>query len=405
MTIIELAQRVQEMGGELFLVGGAVRDMFLGVESHDHDYVVCGVSEEAFVSSFGNPKKTGNLFPVFRFVLDDGEDIEVALARKEMKVSEGHNGFQMVFDETIAIKEDLVRRDTTMNSIALSVLTNELVDPFNGVEDIKAKVVRATSIHFIEDPLRVLRVARQASKFGFDVTADTLDLMHQCKSELHTLPFARIWGEMEKALQTKRPSVFFKVLRDADVLGEVFPEIANLIGQTQPEEYHPEGDAFNHTMMVLDEVAEMTDSVEIRFSALFHDVGKGLTPKESLPKHHNHDVIGARLIESWNSERFPAKVRKIAMAIAKNHMRIGSVEKAGKILDVLQELKKSSAIEAMRCVVQADMHKTLAILEEDFVDQVLGKVEIPEQALASKDGQRIAMAVRQARIAKINELL
>ena len=401
MTLKELTEKIDKLGGELFLVGGAVRDTVIGCESHDRDFVVVGLNENIFMNNF-EAKRTGKQFPVFRLQVDD-EEVEIALARKEEKIGEGHNGFQMIFDETISIEEDLIRRDVTMNAMAISMKDNRLVDPFHGKEDIQNKIIRATSEHFLEDPLRVLRVARQAAKFNFSVSEDTLKLMNKCKDELHTLPFSRIWGEMEKALMTKKPSIFFQVLKDANVLNDIFPEIANLIGKTQPIEFHPEGDAFNHSMLVLDEVSKSSNSLEARFCALFHDIGKSITPKELLPKHHGHDFEGKKIIDSWNSERFPVKLRKSASVVAETHMNIATVNKPGKIIDILTKVLRNCPLEVIRCVITIDRNKMIPILEDNFVNFVMSKVDIPDEIKFCGDGNKIAEFVRNVRISRIKE--
>lgn len=402
MTLKELTEKIDKLGGELFLVGGAVRDIVIGCESHDKDFVVVGLNENIFMNNF-EAKRTGKQFPVFRLQVDD-EEVEIALARKEEKIGEGHNGFRMIFDETISIEEDLIRRDVTMNAMAISMKDNRLVDPFHGKEAIQNKIIRATSEHFLEDPLRVLRVARQAAKFNFSVSEDTLKLMNKCKDELHTLPFSRIWGEMEKALMTKKPSIFFQVLKDANVLNDIFPEIANLIGKTQPVEFHPEGDAFNHSMLVLDEVSKLSTSLEARFCALFHDIGKSVTPKDLLPKHHGHDFEGKKIIDSWNSERFPARLRKSASVVANRHMNVLTVKKPGKILDNILDIKRNSSFEVMRLVTFVDSGEKIKFLEDDFVNKVLAKVEIPDELKNCGDGEKIAMFVRKVRIDRIRNL-
>jgi len=401
MTIKELTKKIDNLGGELFLVGGAVRDTVIGCESHDRDFVVVGLNENIFMNNF-EAKRTGKQFPVFRLQVDD-EEVEIALARKEEKIGEGHNGFRMIFDETISIEEDLIRRDVTMNAMAISMKDNRLVDPFHGKEDIQNKVIRATSEHFLEDPLRVLRVARQAAKFNFSVSEDTLNLMNKCKDELHTLPFSRIWGEMEKALMTKKPSIFFQVLKDANVLNDIFPEIANLVDKTQPIEFHPEGDAFNHSMLILDEVSKLSNSLEARFCALFHDIGKGETPEESLPKHHGHDIIGANLIKNWDSERFPRKLKKVAILVAKLHMNISTVKKKGKILDMITKIHKANCAETMRLIVKVDQGKELLFLKDDFIKDIMSHVEVPEELKEKGNEEKAAMFVRHERIKRIRE--
>lgn len=402
---IEVAQRISAMGGRMYLVGGAVRDLFLNRESHDHDYVVTGVSVEIFKKAFNNPPMTGTSFPVFRLMIGE-EECEIAFARREIKVSEGHNGFKMEFNPSISIEEDLIRRDTTMNAIAMDVLSGEIVDPFHGVDDIEKKLVKATSEHFSEDPLRVLRVARQATQFNFNVDINTLKLMEECSEELKKVPHERVWKELEKALSCSKPSTFFRVLVESNTLGCNFPELKALIGKLQPIEYHPEGDTFEHSMMVLDEVASVTTSIEARFCALFHDVGKGVTPVELLPKHHNHDKAGAEIVSSWSNGRFPARMKKSATTVCRHHMVAIHLNemKSSKVFDLMESVKKGTSFSTFRAVVKADSHKEFEVLSDASVKKVFGKVEIPEALLEAGDGERIHDFVRQVRIQRVREI-
>ena len=402
---IKVAKTISLLGGRLYLVGGAVRDLFLNRESHDHDYVVTGVEVSDFKEIFCHPKMTGNQFPVFRLMIGN-EECEIAFARKEEKIGEGHNGFKMVFNPSISIEEDLIRRDTTMNAIAMDVLSGDVIDPFHGVDDIRNGVIRATSEHFSEDPLRVLRVARQATQFSFSVDTNTLKLMETCSEELAKVPFERVWKELEKALSCSNPSTFFRVLVASNTLGCNFPELEALIGKEQPVEYHPEGDAFEHSMMVLDEVASATESVEARFCALFHDVGKGVTPVELLPKHHNHDKAGAEIVASWENGRFPARLKKSATTVCRHHMIALHLDemKSSKVFDVLESVKKGTSFSTFRDVVKADSHKEFEILSDASVKEVFGKVEIPEALLEAGNGERIHDFVRQVRIQRVREI-
>lgn len=404
-TSLKTAQKIAGLGGRLFLVGGAVRDAFMGKAPHDHDFVVTGLTVDKFKEAFGNPPMTGNLFPVFRLMIGD-EECEIAFARREKKTGAGHNGFVMEFDPSIGIEDDLIRRDATMNAIAVDVLSGEVIDPFGGCRDIERRMISAVSEHFVEDPLRALRVARQAAVFGFGVDDRTLRLMSCCAEELRGVPDERVWGELRKALMSERPSVFFRVLSEGGVLGCCFPELEALIGQTQPAEFHPEGDAFEHTMLVIDKVASMNGSLEARFDALFHDVGKGLTPKELLPKHHGHDRAGAELIRSWNSSRFPAKLRKSAEMTAKRHMKAILLPKmkSGTVLELLESIRKSCSLDAFRTVVEADSGERFRELSDEFCDEVFGKVAIPDKLIHSKDGNRIREFVRQERTRRIRTL-
>lgn len=400
---IDVAKKVSAMGGKLYLVGGAVRDLLLGRPSHDHDYVVTGMETSLFEKVFNNPTLTGNLFPVYRLAIGN-EECEIAFARKEKKVSEGHNGFVMEFSPSITIEEDLIRRDTTMNSIAMDVLSSKIIDPFHGVDDIQKKLVRATSEHFSEDPLRVLRVARQATQLSFSVDANTLKMMKDCSEELAKVPFERVWKELEKALSCSKPSTFFRVLVESNTLGCNFPELEALIGQEQPVEYHPEGDAFEHSMMVLDEVASKTQDIVARFCALCHDLGKGLTPVEMLPRHYHHDKEGENLIQKWENGRFPARLKKAATVVAGQHMKAHHLSemKPAKVFDLLKEVRPE--LEAFRAVVEADSHRDFKILSDASVKEVFGKVEIPEDLLRAGDGERIRDYVRQVRIQRVREL-
>ena len=360
MAISDIAKKVESLGGRAFLVGGAVRDEILGRPNHDEDIVVVGVSVENFQRAFPKACQTGKLFPVWRI----GE-VEVAMARRERKIAEGHNGFSVDFDPSVSLVDDLRRRDLTMNAIAKDVLTGEIVDPFGGACDAKNGILREVdAVAFKEDPLRVLRVARFASQMGFIVSASLFLLMRDkaLLAEVSKLPHARIWGEMRKALESQKPSAFFRILAKVGALKSVFPELDALRGQTQPVENHPEGDAFEHSLLVLDSVARMTASLEARFAALTHDLGKGATPKELLPRHHAHDVAGAQIIEKMNSERFPRRLKKVAKCVARWHMVSHNLDKARAeghlpvdgMFNVLEAVQNADCVEAFRCVCLAD---------------------------------------------------
>ena len=208
MDVKEIANLIAKHKGRMYLVGGAVRDIILGIEPKDYDYCITGISENEFRSLFPCAFLRGKDFPVF-----DVEGIEIALARKERKIREGHNGFIVETDKSLRIEDDLIRRDITVNSIAIDVLTGEEIDPFCGKEDIKNRILRATSEAFIEDPLRVYRVARFAAQLNFEVDDGTLSLMSSLKNELSSLSAERVFIEFRKALLSKTPSIFFKVLR------------------------------------------------------------------------------------------------------------------------------------------------------------------------------------------------
>lgn len=345
-VIYEIASKINSNGGNLYLVGGAIRDKLLGIVNHDEDYCVTGISFDEFKELFPEAIIKGKDFPVFSIA-----NKEFAIARKERKIGIGHNSFDVKTDKKITIEEDLERRDITINAIAKEVLTDKIVDPFNGMEDLKKNIIRAVSSHFVEDPLRVYRVARFASQFNFNVEDNTMNMMKLLKNELYSLAVERVYNELRKALLTDKPSIFFDVLKDANVLDIHFKEIYNLIGAEQPIEYHPEGDSYNHTMIVLDKVADKTKSLsderklELRFSALVHDLGKGTTPKEEYPHHIKHEERGAELVKHiGNRLKLPTRMIKCGITSCLEHMR-------GGIFDKMTFAKKVNFIERVNSTI------------------------------------------------------
>ena len=339
-NIDEIANKIHSKGGNVYLVGGAIRDKLLGIVNHDEDYCVTGISFEEFKELFPEAYIRGKDFHVFSM-----DNKEFAIARKERKIGIGHNSFDVEVDKKITIEEDLERRDITINAIAKEVLTDKIIDPFHGREDLKNKIIRAVSSHFAEDPLRVYRVARFASQFNFHVEENTMQMMKLLKSELSSLAVERVYHELSKALLTDKPSRFFDVLKEADVLDIHFKEVYDLIGAEQPLKYHPEGDSYNHTMIVLDRVADKTKTLsdrrklELCFSAFVHDLGKGTTPKEEYPHHINHEKRGAQLVKNMgNRLKLPTRLIKCGVTSCLEHMR-------GGIFDKMTVSKKVSFIE------------------------------------------------------------
>lgn len=351
--IIEIAKKIAYNKGRLYLVGGAVRDKLNNIQYHDEDYCVTGLSYKKFEELFPNAHKRGKSFSVYDI---DGK--EFALARTEEKIGNGHNNFKIITNENITIEEDLKRRDITINSIAQDVLTNQIIDPFNGVEDFKNKIIRATSQSFKEDPLRVYRVARFASKFNFSVDSDTIRLMNSIKSELKYLSVERVFEEFRKAINTDYPHIFFEVLKQANLLDIHFIEIYKLIGAIQPEQYHPEGDSYNHTILALKMAASITKDEKIRFSALVHDLGKGLTPPSEYPHHINHDVRGVKQVQNFgNRLNMPNSWIKCGVVAAREHMKGGIFYKMTpkKQVDFIERIDKTIlGLEGLEIVVESD---------------------------------------------------
>ena len=360
MEIVEIAKKIKQSGGTLYLVGGAVRDKLLKKENKDEDYVVVGLEEEEFIFLFPEVKPRGKSFKVF-----DIEGKEFALARVERKTGTGHKEFKITANKEITIEEDLKRRDITINAMAEDVLTGKLVDPFKGRKDLKSGIIRATSDSFKEDPLRVYRVARFATTFGFTVEKDTLKMMNSLKKELNTLSKERVFTEFKKALEQEKPSIFFEVLKNAEVLDVHFKEIYDLIGAEQPIKYHPEGDSYNHTMIALDNSAKLTKKLEVRFSTLVHDLGKGRTPKEMYPHHYGHEKRGVEpLIELSKRIGVPNIWKKCGKTAVLEHMiggKFSELTTAKKVSFIERVDKSLLGLEGLQIVVYSDKCRILNV--------------------------------------------
>ena len=357
--IIKIAKKLEKTGGKLYLVGGAVRDKLLGKSIHDEDYCVTGITADKFKKIFPEAHIKGKAFEVFEMY---GK--EFAIARTEAKDGVGHKQFKIKTSTSITIEQDLERRDITINSIAQDVLTGKIIDPFNGKKDIENKIIKATTQAFRDDPLRVYRVARFAAQLGFKVEDQTLKQMTELKKELDTLSGERVFEELKKALDTQKPSIFFEVLKKANVLDVHFKEINDLINAEQPIQYHPEGDAYNHTMLVLDKAAELTVNypinrrLEIRFSALVHDLGKGTTPKEQYPHHYDHEERGIKLVESLGRKiKLPNDWIKCGKIACREHMRGGIFYKMkpAKKVEFIERISRSLlGLDGLQIVVISD---------------------------------------------------
>ncbi len=340
MQEMAFVKQVRAAGGKVYAVGGWVRDQLRGVSPKDKDYVVAGLTAEAFTALFPEAKCVGISFPVF--LLPMGKwSAEIALARRERKRGTGYRGFAVEADGTVTIEEDLFRRDTAINSMAMELPGERLIDPYGGQNDIDKHLIRAVSSHFMDDPVRALRAARQAAEFDFSVTPETISYMTACQDELCREPGERILGELTRALSSPRPSVFFRVLRQAGLLEAVFPEIHALIDKIQPAFFHPEGDAFEHTMYIVDAVAAENEDVVTRFAALAHDLGKGTTPSEMLPHHYGHEDRGIEVLDAWGKRLpFSTRWRETARFVIAEHMRAPRLNKPGKIVRLLLALSR-----------------------------------------------------------------
>lgn len=407
--MIEIAKKIENAGGRLYLVGGAVRDSLMGREIHDEDYCVTGLTTDEFKRLFPEAKIRGKSFEVFDL---DGK--EVAMARIESKSGIGHKEFKIETDKNITIEQDLARRDVTINSIAKDVLTGKIIDPFNGKEDLKNKILRATTDKFKEDPLRVYRVARMSACFEFVVEEKTLKMMESLKEELSTLSKERVFYEFRKALNSDKPSIFFEVLKNTNLLDVHFKEIKDLIGAEQPIKYHPEGDSYNHTMQVVDKACMLTDNEVIRYACLVHDLGKGVTPKENYPHHYGHDKLGVTLVENFSNRiNVPNSWKKAGKTSCKEHMRGGifSQMTPKKKLEFLENVYKSElGLEGMQIVVTADRWRfdekpkidNFAKNGKKIFSEITGEDIIKEYG--NIDGIKIKEILRQKRLELIKEI-
>lgn len=341
---------------QVFMVGGAVRDDLLGLPVQDRDFVVVGASPEAMRAQGFKP--VGKDFPVF---LHPGTHEEYALARTERKAGHGYKGFSFHAAPDVSLVDDLARRDLTINAIARAD-DGTLTDPFNGVADIAAKVLRHVGPAFVEDPVRILRVARFAARFtDFSIADETLELMCQMVAigEVDHLVPERVWQELAKGLMEARPSRMIRVLRECGALARLIPELDRLFGVPQRADYHPEVDTGVHVMMALDQAANAGYALPVRFAVLLHDLGKGLTPATDLPRHPGHEARSVSLVgQVCERLKTPADCRDLALLVARYHgdirrgpdLRASTVTRLLEHTDALRRPQRfSQLLEACAC--------------------------------------------------------
>lgn len=344
---------------KIYLVGGAVRDQLLNLPVKDRDWVVVGATPKTLLQQ--GYQQVGKDFPVF---LHPDTHEEYALARTERKSGSGYTGFTCYAAPDVTLEDDLQRRDLTINAIAYSA-KGEYIDPYHGIDDIHAKLLRHVSDAFSEDPLRVLRVARFAARFaplGFTIAPETMSLMQEMTNsgELNALTAERVWKETEKALHSQAPQVYFEILHQCGALKILFPEINALFGVPAPKKWHPEIDTGIHTMMVLAMASRLTDDIAVRFSALCHDLGKGVTPVENWPHHHGHGPTGVPLVEALCQRyRIPNQIRDLAKLAAKYHDHLHRIErmrpsKIIRLFDAIDAWRKPERIDQLAIISEAD---------------------------------------------------
>lgn len=393
-----------------YLVGGAVRDRLLGLTPKDLDYVVVGSTEKEMLEL--GFQKTGAHFPVFRHP----ETMEeYALARTEALAIKGTSTF-LVDTHEVTLEEDLKRRDITINSIALS--DNGYIDPYGGIKDLENKIIRHTSEAFDEDPLRVLRVARFAARFSdFTIAPETIELMKKIvKTQLFAeISNERIYTEMAKALSYPRPSIFFKVLEEVGGLDYFFPELKKLVGVPQRAEYHPEGCAWTHTMLVLDHASDNSEDLLVRYSALVHDLGKGVTSAEKLPGHPGHEEAGLPLVRELGARlRVPLDWTEAALVVTAQHLKVHRIleMKANSIVRMFYEMDAFRKPHLIEILVRACKADDMGKEREDYEQgEILKSYFAAIKDIGFKDirpglkGEAIANEIRAERVRKLSLLV
>jgi len=398
-----------------YLVGGAVRDELLGLPVRERDWVVVGATPEQMTAQGYRP--VGKDFPVF---LHPHTAEEYALARTERKTGRGYHGFSTRFSPDVTLEEDLSRRDLTLNAIAKDPGSGELVDPCGGRKDLEARILRHVSPAFVEDPLRVLRVARFAARFdslGFRLADETAALLRQMSAggELETLVAERVWQETQKALATQAPARYFQVLRDTGALKVVFPEIDALFGVPQPAAWHPEIDTGVHVLMVLEQAAALSSDPVVRFAALTHDLGKGQTPADQWPRHVGHEVRSVACVDALCDRlKVPNEYRELAKHVARHHGVVHSAQqlRAGTLLDLLETLdafRRPERFESFLLACMADMRGRTGFEQHPYpqadylrsVRSAAADVTLDRSLFAGLTGAEIGERVRRARLAAI----
>lgn len=395
-----------------YLVGGAVRDSLLGYPFHERDWVVVGATPQQMLDA--GYQQVGKDFPVF---LHPDTKEEHALARTERKSGKGYTGFSVYAAPDVTLQQDLLRRDLTINAIARAD-DGSLVDPFGGAADIKHKILRHVSAAFAEDPLRVLRVARFYARYahlGFSVAAETQALMRQLSDELITLTPERVWQETAKALSEQTPQAYFQLLYDTGALQVLMPELSALWGVPQPPQWHPEIDTGIHTLMVLTQAAALSPRIDIRFAALVHDLGKGITKPELWPSHHGHEHTGLPLIKQLCDRlRVPNDCRDLALLVCEYHQLVHRARELKsstvlKLFDAIDLWRKPERLEAILLSCTADLRGRTGFEQAEYPQaDYLQALATAARQVNAKDlvaqgltGEAIKQGLQRSRLAAI----
>jgi tRNA nucleotidyltransferase (CCA-adding enzyme) len=402
---------------QVYLVGGAVRDAQLGIPPRERDWCVVGAMPEE-LEALGYTR-VGKDFPVF---LHPETNEEYALARTERKTGPGYHGFAFNCAPDVTIEEDLGRRDLTINAIAQDE-DGKLIDPWGGLADIENRVLRHVSDAFVEDPVRVLRVARFAARFadrGFSVADETMQLMQRMvdNGEVDALVADRVWKETEAALTGRNVRIFFETLRACGALRVLYPEVDALFGIPQPERWHPEIDTGLHVMMVLEQAEAISEDLEVRFAALVHDLGKGTTPKNQLPGHHGHETRGCKLIRELASRLpVPNACRDLGVIVSEFHTHVHRAfelrpKTIVKVLEKTDAFRRPERFEQFLLTCEADARGRAGLEDRhygqaDFFRQAFAAASSIDAAsiAADSNGGAVREAIRRARTRAVSEFI
>jgi tRNA nucleotidyltransferase (CCA-adding enzyme) len=398
---------------QTYLVGGAVRDRLLGLAVGDRDWVVVGATPSQMTAAGYTP--VGKDFPVF---LHPQTHEEHALARTERKQGHGYKGFVVMASPDVTLEEDLLRRDLTINAMAEDA-QGQVIDPHGGLRDLQARVFRHVSPAFAEDPVRILRLARFAARFtDFTVADDTLALMRQMveDGEVDHLVPERVWQELSRGLMASRPSRMFDVLRACGALPRLLPEVERLWGVPQRADYHPEVDTGVHLMMVLDMAAQLQAPLPVRVACLMHDLGKGNTPADVLPRHIGHEERSVKLLKVVCARlRVPVDCRELSEVVAREHGHIHKCMDFGpealvRLLDRLDAFRKPQRLADILLACECDARGRGGDFSQQHYSQApfltrvfhaacqVNTAQLAEEAVSrGKQGPAIAAHIGQAR--------
>lgn len=393
----------------IFLVGGAVRDQLLDIPVKERDWVVVGaIPQEMLAKGY---RQVGKDFPVFIHP-QTGE--EYALARTERKSGRGYTGFDCYSSPDVTLEQDLLRRDLTINAMAQDVTSGEIIDPYHGQQDLEQRVLRHVSAAFVEDPLRVLRVARFAAQlqpYGFKLAEETKQLLLTMvrNGELQCLVAERVWQELEKSLASAAPQQFIKVLRNCGALAELFPEIDRLFGVPNPAMWHPEIDSGVHTLLALQKASELTQEKAVRFAVLIHDVGKALTPMATWPSHLDHGEHGIAAIKAL-AERYPVPntYLDLALLVSRAHIQCHKSQELSaielfRIFEEADAFRRPERFERLLLACQADANGRTGHHDDDYpqhayLQQAFAAIKNVSLTNTTLTGKEYGEALRQERL-------